>query len=572
MRSESAPVADDTPHAARELRLAGLLLAALLLTLHSLYFNFVTDDAFISFVYSKNLVQHGQLVFTLGERVEGYTNFLWTLLIAGGLWLGIPAELSSRVLGTLLGIGGLVVVTYLFAFLRARTAPLLRAQTRFDSLVALCVAGIPGYACWSSGGLETQLFTCLLTVGCGLAFAAQSLRPPHATRCLVAAAVALGLSALTRPEGYLFFGLVALHRLGSRALSSPRAWRHLLPTRQDLAALAIFLGLCVPHLLFRRSYYGEWVPNTFFVKASGGPAAWQQGGYYLFAFARDLKLFVLPLICLAAWLTRIGPRPAAPAPAWPASSILIDDPAQRLARFVIFVWFLTVVFFLYVAKVGGDFMGLYRFVLPIVPLHVAAAAAGFAHLSARWAKPMTAGVLVLLAGLHAANTVRVDRHALHFIGADRGIDTPGYLRHYAADRTAIGKWLGAHVASDDYQVVGGAGAQVYYAGIRALDSFGLADAYVAKQTPALSVRPGHQKFAPLDYVLSRKPTILTYNVYRIAAAPYQPEPGEAAMWQARGFHYVSVQIPGLSQPWYSFLKRIDRSVGPLPPQRDVSSP
>jgi hypothetical protein len=67
-------------------------------------------------------------------------------------------------------------------------------------------------------------------------------------------------------------------------------------------------------------------------------------------------------------------------------------------------------------------------------------------------------------------------------------------------------------------------------------------------------------------VLSRQPTILTYNVYRIDAAPYRPSPAEAAMWRARGFHYISVQIPGLSLPWYSFLKRIDRALGPFPPE------
>src|SRR5438034_301247 len=43
-----------------------VLLAAPLLVAHLLVFNFVTDDAFISFVYARNLAQHGQLVFNLG--------------------------------------------------------------------------------------------------------------------------------------------------------------------------------------------------------------------------------------------------------------------------------------------------------------------------------------------------------------------------------------------------------------------------------------------------------------------------------------------------------------------------
>src|SRR5437867_13225676 len=74
-------------------------LASAALVAHSLVWNFVTDDAYISFVYARNLARHGQLVFNLGERVEGYTNFLWTVLLAGFLKIGVPAELASRVLG-----------------------------------------------------------------------------------------------------------------------------------------------------------------------------------------------------------------------------------------------------------------------------------------------------------------------------------------------------------------------------------------------------------------------------------------------------------------------------------------
>src|SRR3954454_14068801 len=84
--------------------IALLAVAAAALVAHSLLFNFVTDDAFISFVYSRNLVRHGQLVFNLGERVEGYTNFLWTVVLAFFLRLGLQPELISRVLGTLFGI------------------------------------------------------------------------------------------------------------------------------------------------------------------------------------------------------------------------------------------------------------------------------------------------------------------------------------------------------------------------------------------------------------------------------------------------------------------------------------
>ena len=54
---------------------------------------FITDDAFISFRYVRNLLEGHGLVFNPGEYVEGYTNFLWILELAA-IWrvLGIRPE------------------------------------------------------------------------------------------------------------------------------------------------------------------------------------------------------------------------------------------------------------------------------------------------------------------------------------------------------------------------------------------------------------------------------------------------------------------------------------------------
>ncbi len=57
---------------------------------------FLCDDAFISFRYTRNLLEGHGLVFNPGERVEGYTNFLWILELAA-LWaiFGIRPELAA---------------------------------------------------------------------------------------------------------------------------------------------------------------------------------------------------------------------------------------------------------------------------------------------------------------------------------------------------------------------------------------------------------------------------------------------------------------------------------------------
>src|SRR5262249_49340230 len=111
------------------------------------------------FVYSRNLARHGQLVFNLGERVEGYTNFLWTVLLAGLYKIGLAPELMSRLLGTAFGIATFGTCAYLSKKTRGT------GWEWWDALPALFLAGVPGYACWSSGGLETQMFTFFVMLG-----------------------------------------------------------------------------------------------------------------------------------------------------------------------------------------------------------------------------------------------------------------------------------------------------------------------------------------------------------------------------------------------------------------------
>jgi hypothetical protein len=71
----------------------GLLATLALLLIHAAHYIFLTDDAFISFRYARNLSQGYGLVFNPGlERVEGYSNFLLVLLLAGSDLLRIPPE------------------------------------------------------------------------------------------------------------------------------------------------------------------------------------------------------------------------------------------------------------------------------------------------------------------------------------------------------------------------------------------------------------------------------------------------------------------------------------------------
>jgi hypothetical protein len=125
----------------------------------------LSDDSFISFRYADHLVRGHGLVYNVGERVEGYTNLLWTLLLAGALRLGIPPEVSAPMLGI---AGWLALVAILGWRSWRRDRPGL-----FFPLAAALVLLLDDFQTWATGGLETSLFA-LLVVGGRL-----HATPPH---------------------------------------------------------------------------------------------------------------------------------------------------------------------------------------------------------------------------------------------------------------------------------------------------------------------------------------------------------------------------------------------------------
>src|SRR5512143_302818 len=61
--------------------------------------DYLSDDAFITFRYARNLARGEGLVYNPGERVEGYTNFLEVVILAGLHRLGADLVRAGRALG-----------------------------------------------------------------------------------------------------------------------------------------------------------------------------------------------------------------------------------------------------------------------------------------------------------------------------------------------------------------------------------------------------------------------------------------------------------------------------------------
>jgi hypothetical protein len=196
------------------------------------------DDAYISFRYAHNLAFTGELVFNAGERVEGITNLLWTLILAA------QAALLKLPLDSFALFASLALVA--FSALRLwQLGPLLGSTHVVGAVSALLLVLNPYFIHTATNGLEAGLYAALQ---------AETIYR-YCRNQLKMAYLFAGLLFVTRPEGVvLCLLLVCVVFLRSRS------------TREAGVGIAIVGGMVALVTAFRIFYYGSAVPNSVIAK------------------------------------------------------------------------------------------------------------------------------------------------------------------------------------------------------------------------------------------------------------------------------------------------------------------
>ncbi len=230
----------------RSARLAGVVAVAAALAHALVYLGWMLDDAYISFRYARNLASGAGLVFNVGERVEGYTNFLWVLLCAAGIRVGAAPELIAPALSLASLVALVLVARSASRFVASRG----EGDAPLAGVAAMTViAATQSFALYGGNGLETVFFSLWI------ALAAYSM----VARWPLRFAVFTGLAFLTRPEAGLVGAVgVALFAIDARRDSS-RA-------RALVIAVGALSAIVAPYLAWKLSWFGALLPNTLRAK------------------------------------------------------------------------------------------------------------------------------------------------------------------------------------------------------------------------------------------------------------------------------------------------------------------
>jgi arabinofuranosyltransferase len=289
----------------------------------------IQDDAYISFRFAKHFIEGHGLVYNIGEPVEGYTNFLWTIISAIPLGMGRDDPLPF--------MHGVSLGLWLASYCVLLTLGILLYN---EGNWAAPLALIPltfhwSYNMWFFSGMETPLvsFLTLLPVFC-FSFDPEK----HPTSLFWTSLSAIGLM-LTRPDGVMLFPALALVGLGFywRPIFVERKW-----VRYILMPFLPILIVYIPYTLWRVHFYGSFYPNTYYAKVAY-LTYYERGWVYLkayldvFRFAQYVPIAVIGAI--------IAGRTSSGRFLWASISA-------------------TAFVFLYVVRFGGDFME-WRFVTPV---------------------------------------------------------------------------------------------------------------------------------------------------------------------------------------------------------------
>lgn len=423
----------------------------------------VQDDAYITLVYAKNLAAGEGLVFNPGERVEGYTNFLWTLILSFPHLLGIDAMTTARALSWL-AAAAVFALTLLLGRRHTRSSHPLDT-----ALAPVLLAACGSFAFWATSGMETMLFTLLITAGIYRYDRELNNQITQYSPWLFA------LAGLTRPEGWLFFALSALHRLVlhlyTRRFAAAEFLRWLAPP------LAVFAS----HTAFRLSYYGHLLPNTLYAKTGAREVLLHYGLSYSLDFFKVYGFYGLALLVPIALCATARDRP------WRSYRALL-------------ITAITI----YITLVGGDVLDAHRFYLPILPLIYLSLQDSLQLLSQRFDGRRAIALALFITCTAAAITYAQPRGTLDY--AQRS------MRAHNARLFKLAQCFNQSPDQDLLVATGAIGIPKYFSNARIIDLIGLTDSTIARhpvRVPGLQ-SPSVLRQQNAAYVLGRQPDVICF--------------------------------------------------------------
>jgi hypothetical protein len=447
----------------------------------------LADDAMISMRYAHNLADgHGLVWNPGGERVEGFSNPLWVLVMALVHLLPVPLAKTSLViiiLNIALAVGAIPLIVRLVREIGGGVLAVGVTLTVYVMSNSVMV--------WTLAGSETILLMVLLLLA-----TLRVLRDSARQRPSLLTFGIIGLLTLVRSDAFVLAGALygaTFFRIQGSALRL-----------RSLGFIGISLLIPLSYLVFRIAYYGDFLPNTAYLKVMAWDGRLMSG----LGYVGEVVVRFMPLILIVAATL-----------AW------------RPVSFPLVVWLPLLLQILYIGYVGGDVFPMFRLLVPVLPTL-------FAMTFVVIERTMRDQAGTPLGG-GQASLILLCLLAMPLIPFPTAI--PGYPKEFAVGNIEIALTIknrgGEKQVADAF-----AGIPFYFAGegVEGIDLLGKNDPYIARLPARYGDTPGHNKMA-LDYSLGVLQPTLVIATYR----KEDVEKGEA--W----LRTLADKVPWLGQLYFN---------------------
>ncbi|MCX6173444.1 MAG: hypothetical protein NTZ27_01660 [Ignavibacteriales bacterium] len=314
---------------------------------------FIQDDAYTSLRYVKIFLEGKGLVFNEGERVEGYTNFLWIMILSGieflkrNFHLAFDLENTAQLLSIIFSIC-VLILTYILSKMinqeRENESSLERIIYELKNLLPVfLLAFSTPMVYWGVSAMETTLFVSLILLSIIYYLKGENSKPN------IAFVIVSVLNSLLRPEGLIFFVLIIFHKIlfnfFERKVQEEKKSISVIFDKITRKEILFFLVPLATYIIFRWVYYGYPLPNTFYAKTEFTLQFLQRGINYFYDFARSYLLYgfvlILPIVLFRNKIT--------------------------IKNFTL-LFGLNISWTVIVILIGGDVLPIHRFFLPIMPI------------------------------------------------------------------------------------------------------------------------------------------------------------------------------------------------------------
>jgi hypothetical protein len=433
-----------------------LFLALCFLFLISTYYNFISDDAFITFRYVKNILRGYGPVYNRGEFVEGFTSPLWLILLTFVSKLGIDTVFAGRFFSLFFSASSIILFYFIVKKLRFSYASILVSLWFFVSSNVIAV--------WSLGGLEITFYTfaLLLSYYC-FVFLMNGNKRMYVFMFL------LHLSLLLiRLEGVFVVFIFFMYSILKKKLSDMFLY-YGVPLGLSLG-LIFFLRLQIYHQLF---------PNTFYVKVGMNFNSLLRGFLYVFQYWWNYGFVILFLFLIGFSLIK----------------------KNRASLFTLaFIAAIT----LETVYVGGDGLPMFRFLLPTIPFWAVLIAMVINSIKCleKDESLLYYATIFIFFLLITYTNFSYDRIGIQYVyyKDQKNYEIPRWIQ--------VGTWLSQHAQKSDSVALVPIGAVGYYSDLYVYDMLGLVNRHIAHMKVSLGKGwAGHEKHDG-QYILSQKPTYL----------------------------------------------------------------